>query len=64
MGKTATAKWVMIATIGFVAAAVSACAPEVGSKKWCEKMKAKPQGEWSLNEAADFAKNCIFPKDE
>ncbi|WP_136807666.1 DUF3012 domain-containing protein [Desulfosediminicola flagellatus] len=39
---------------------LSACAPEVGSEKWCTQMKEKPKGEWSANETADFAKHCIF----
>lgn len=39
---------------------VAACSPEVGSKEWCEDMKAKPKGDWSTNEAADFTKHCIL----
>jgi hypothetical protein len=39
---------------------LSACAPEIGSDKWCENMKAKPKGDWSSNEAVDFAKHCIL----
>ena len=37
-----------------------ACSPEVGSKAWCEIMKEKPKGEWTANEAADFAKHCLL----
>lgn len=44
----------------FVLAGVSACAPEVGSEKWCAQLKEKPKGEWSANEASDYAKNCVF----
>ncbi len=46
----------------FVAIVVllAACSPEVGSKEWCEDLKKKPKGDWTANEAADFAKNCIF----
>jgi Protein of unknown function (DUF3012) len=36
-----------------------ACAPEVGSERWCEAMRDKPKGEWSANEALDFAKHCL-----
>jgi hypothetical protein len=36
------------------------CAPEVGSDAWCEDMKAKPKGDWSSNDAADFAQHCLF----
>ncbi|MEH6625965.1 MAG: DUF3012 domain-containing protein [Motiliproteus sp.] len=39
---------------------VSGCAPEVGSEDWCKDLKAKPKGEWSGNEVADFAKHCVF----
>jgi hypothetical protein len=38
----------------------AACSPEVGSKEWCEAMKKKPKGDWTANEATDFAKNCIL----
>ncbi|NVJ90805.1 MAG: DUF3012 domain-containing protein [Methylocystaceae bacterium] len=41
-------------------AGLSACSPEVGSKEWCADMKEKPKGDWSANEAADFAKSCVF----
>jgi hypothetical protein len=40
------------------------CAPEVGSQRWCEKMQTKPKGNWTLNEAADFAKHCILRSDD
>lgn len=52
-----------IVTLGFVALfalGVAACSPEVGSPEWCTQMKEKPKGDWSSNEAADFAKNCIM----
>jgi len=39
---------------------LTACAPEVGSKKWCKQLKEKPKGDWSINEASDFAKHCLF----
>lgn len=38
----------------------SACSPEVGSKEWCADMKEKAKGEWSANEATEFAKSCIL----
>ncbi|MEM7542837.1 MAG: DUF3012 domain-containing protein [Pseudomonadota bacterium] len=40
--------------------ALTACAPEVGSEKWCEQLKDKPKGEWTSNEAGDFAKYCVL----
>ncbi len=39
---------------------LAACAPEVGSDKWCANMKQKPKGDWTANEAADYAKHCLF----
>ena len=43
---------------------ITACAPEVGSKDWCEQLKEKPKGDWTANEAKDYAKHCLFKKDE
>ena len=37
-----------------------ACSPEVGSTKWCASMKKKPEGDWTMNEAKDYAKHCLF----
>ncbi len=39
---------------------LAACSPEVGSKEWCADLKQKPKGEWTANEAADYAKHCLF----
>ncbi len=39
---------------------LTACAPEVGSEKWCLALKEKPKGDWTANEAADYAKHCLF----
>ena len=39
---------------------LSACAPEVGSNRWCEAMSDKPRGDWSANEALDYARHCII----
>ena len=39
---------------------LTACSPEVGSEAWCKDMEAKPKGDWTANEAADYAKNCVF----
>jgi len=40
--------------------AVSACSPEVGSPEWCEDMEAKSKGDWTANEASDYAKHCVL----
>jgi hypothetical protein len=43
-----------------LAALAAACAPEPGSKAWCEKLDEKPKGDWSVNEAAEYAENCLL----
>ncbi|HUO66002.1 MAG TPA: DUF3012 domain-containing protein [Gammaproteobacteria bacterium] len=40
-------------------ALLAGCAP-VGSARWCADMKAKPKGDWTANEAVDFAKHCVL----
>ena len=44
--------------------AAVACAPEVGSKRWCTDMEEKPKGDWSTNEALDYARHCVFPGED
>ena len=41
---------------------LTACAPQVGSDAWCEDMAEKSKGDWTANEAAEFAKSCVFKK--
>lgn len=43
-----------------VAALLGACAPEVGSPRWCEAMREKARGDWTANEALEFARSCVF----
>ena len=45
-----------LAALGLLAA----CEPEVGSKAWCEMMEKKAKGDWTANQAADYAKSCLF----
>ena len=33
---------------------------EVGSEAWCNDMEQKAKGDWTTNEAKDYAKHCIF----
>jgi len=51
-------------TLGFglllIAGASLGCPPEVGSEAWCEKMKETPKGDWSANDAAEYARNCLL----
>ncbi|MGB0684144.1 MAG: DUF3012 domain-containing protein [Magnetovibrionaceae bacterium] len=51
---------VVLALAGSIALGAAACSPEVGSPEWCAEMKEKPKGDWTANEAADFAKNCLL----
>jgi len=51
---------VLVAAMGLLMAPLTACSPEVGSKEWCEDMKKKDKGDWSANEAKDFAKHCVL----
>jgi len=39
---------------------LAACAPEVGSERWCEAMREKPHGDWTGNEAVEFARSCVL----
>jgi len=55
-----SAKFLTIALAGIFMAGLSGCAPEVGSEKWCKQMSEKDSGDWSANEAADYAKHCVF----
>lgn len=46
--------------VAVTALLLTACAPEVGSDKWCAQMKEKDKGDWTASEATDFAKHCVF----
>lgn len=41
---------------------LSGCAPAIGSEEWCSDMEEKSKGDWTVTEAKDYAKHCIFPK--
>lgn len=45
---------------GLVALLLGACEAEVGSDAWCEDMAETPKGDWSMNDATNFAENCVF----
>ena len=53
-------------TVAFLALPILilSCAPEVGSERWCERMSDKPKGDWTANEAVDYAKHCVFEGDD
>jgi len=46
-----------------VMSSLCACAPEVGSKSWCEKMEAKQKGDWTMQESADYVQHCLVRSD-
>ena len=39
---------------------LGACAPEVGSERWCRNMEEKPKGDWTANEALAYAEHCLI----
>jgi hypothetical protein len=46
--------------VAYVAGWLVACAPEVGSPRWCEAMREKARGDWTGNEALEFARSCVL----
>jgi hypothetical protein len=53
-------KFLRVGAAGALLFSLSACAPEVGSERWCTDMKAKPKADWTTNEAVDYTKHCIL----
>ena len=51
---------VIAAFLALSVVAIAACQPEVGSEAWCESMDETPKGDWTANEAADYARHCLF----
>lgn len=49
-----------VTLLAALAAWLAACAPEVGSERWCEQMRDKPRGDWTANEALEFARSCVL----
>ncbi len=49
-----------MAVAGVAIIMLAACAPEIGSEQWCKEMKEKPKGDWTANQAVDFAKHCVL----
>jgi hypothetical protein len=47
-------------SLALLAGVLFACQPAVGSDAWCKAMRDKPKGDWTANEAGDFAKSCII----
>ena len=59
-----TMKKVLSTALLLTIACLYGCEPEVGSKAWCEAMDKKPKGDWTANEAAEYAKSCVFRSDD
>ena len=36
------------------------CSAEAGSTEWCQDLQQKPRGEWTVNQAGDYAKHCLL----
>lgn len=57
-------KMIRLLSLALLLLSITACAPEVGSEAWCKLMEKKAKGDWTMNEAGEYAKNCIFRKAE
>ncbi|GAB4287785.1 MAG: hypothetical protein Kow0083_00070 [Methylophaga sp.] len=53
-----------LSALGLMSLLLTACSPEVGSKEWCQNMETKAKGDWTANEATDYAKHCLFKTDD
>ena len=49
-----------LTAISFAAMFLVACAPEVGTEKWCNKMDDTPKGDWTVNDGKAYAEYCIL----
>ena len=56
LGMRSLSVTLLLVTVGWLAA----CAPEVGSERWCENMREKARGDWTANEALEFARSCVL----
>ena len=50
---------VRLLVVILAAVSLSGCA-KVGSERWCDNMEGKAKGDWTANEATDYAKHCVF----
>ncbi len=39
---------------------INGCALLTGTELWCEYMEERPKTDWSLSEAADYARHCVI----
>jgi hypothetical protein len=55
---------VFLITVSLLFAACGgAPANRVGSEAWCEELKEKPKGDWTLEETKQYAKYCMLGMD-
>jgi len=47
-------------SLSLIATLLIACTAEIGSDKWCRNISDKPKGDWTANEATDYAKHCLL----
>jgi hypothetical protein len=64
MGRGVASIAVRAVLIASLVAAVAACAPEIGSKRWCAAMRDKARGDWTANEVLDYARHCVLAGDD
>jgi hypothetical protein len=57
-------KFLVLLSVPLAAAWLGGCAPEVGSERWCEAMRDTPRGDWSANDALDYARYCVLDGDD
>jgi len=53
-------KGLLAASLSLILLGLTGCSAEVGSDQWCADLKEKPKGEWTANEATDFAQHCLL----
>ena len=52
--------WINLVLTASIMVLITGCAPEVGSEAWCKKLSEKPKGEWTANEASEYARSCLL----
>jgi hypothetical protein len=55
-----TAQPLIALTLLLALAGLTGCSAEVGSERWCGAMAEKPKGDWTANEAMDYAEHCLI----
>ncbi|NIL93293.1 MAG: DUF3012 domain-containing protein [Woeseiaceae bacterium] len=50
----------LLTSLTLLSLCLAACAPKVGTERWCEKMDDTPNGDWSVNDAKAYAEYCLF----